>query len=92
MFNDVHSTPVKPPVEQYQAAGSFTKINRFTMQTEESSWDRPEELSWRTVASPAHNGQLYYVNDVTKAAVWEKPEPLAWEKHLFSSHAMASAL
>jgi hypothetical protein len=61
------------------------------VQTKESTWERPESLSWRTVASPEHEGRLYYVNDVSQEASWEKPAAMAWEKHVFSQASASAA-
>lgn len=61
------------------------------MQTQESTWERPEELSWRTAAAPEHDNRMYFVNDRSQQAVWEKPAPLAWQRQSFVAHD-ASAL
>ena len=57
------------------------------VQTLESTWERPESLSWRTVVSAEHQGRFYYVNDRSHETSWEKPASLAWEKQVFAHNA-----
>lgn len=61
------------------------------VQTKQSDWERPEEQAWRAVASPAHEGRHYYVNDKSQESTWDKPAELGWEKHLYSAVASFSA-
>ena len=58
----------------------------FNRVTGASSFEAPEEVSWRKVSQPKIKKGVYWFNERTGATSWDQPVDASWRKAVSPTH------